>query len=845
MQVYTYVSQRGNNILSRGYDTDSNIRFNLKRQLSPTLFISSSKSKEEPWHDIYGKAFYPVVQSSISEAKDFIEQYKDVEGFDVQGMTNWVAQYIGEEFNHDLELDLSKVRVFTIDIETELETGQGFPTPERADEAIQLITVHDSIIDRYIAYTFKGVDQDKVKSILSKNNIDINEVVFSVHKDEYFMLKTFVIDWATNYPDAVTGWNIETFDIPYLVRRIERVVGDSFSAKLSPWGNVRERYIKKNNEEILAYDIDGVNLLDYLALMKKFTYGERDSWKLGDVAQDELGQTKLELEGSFRDAYRKLWNDFTAYNIIDVYLVKQLDQKMKLIELAFTIAYMARINPDEVFSPIRTWDSIIYHHLKNKKIVTSIQKQQRSTNTIAGGFVKDPQVGRHRLLASFDFASLYPHLMMTFNISPDTIVHGPNKPVNVDDLLKMRYDLSDLKDQDLSMTANGHTFRKDKRGFVPALVEGYYAQRSAIKKQMLKKEQEYADSKDESLVGVISSLNAKQMAVKILMNALYGAMASPYFRYFSTPMAEGITLSGQLAIQWVGNDVNKFLNKVCKTKEVDYVIYTDTDSIYVSMERVVETFAKEKDLEDRIQYMLKFGNDVMQKVINKSCEELVAYTNAYEQKLNMKLEKVCDVGIFVAKKRYSLNVHNSEGVQYPEPKISVTGLEMVRSSTPPAIRDTLKGGIKQVLLGSQSSVQAFVADYKSKHKTLDVYDIAFPRGVNGLKQYAGSPIYAKGCPIHVRAALLFNHYIDKLGLGEKYEKITEGSKMKFVYLKLPNPFKENVIGFIDKLPPEFKLHEYVDYDMMFEKSFAEAMKTLVTPIGWEIEHRVTLEDLFD
>jgi DNA polymerase elongation subunit (family B) len=268
------------------------------------------------------------------------------------------------------------------------------------------------------------------------------------------------------------------------------------------------------------------------------------------------------------------------------------------------------------------------------------------------------------------------------------------------------------------------------------------------------------------------------------------------------------------------------------------------NSCYVTLERLVEQNFSNKTTEEIVKIVDKFCDSVLQTVINKAYDELAVYMNSYEQKLIMKREVIADVGIFVAKKRYALSVHNSEGVQYKEPKLKVTGLELVRSSTPSVVRETLKSGVKQVLYGDEKSVQKFVANYKTEYEKESIKDIAFPRGVNGLKLYGGSPIYKKGCPIHVRAALLYNHYVNKLGLSDKYPLITEGSKMKFVYLKMPNPFKENVIGFIDKIPPEFNLDTYVDYSTMFDKSFGEAMQTVIQPLGWSIEHRVTLEDIF-
>lgn len=839
-KVYTYVAAYGNSILSRGY-FENGERFNKKTEFYPTLFTTSKKTTQDTdWHDLYGNKMYEIRPGSIRECKDFIEKYKEVSGFEIYGMTNWVTQYISEEYPNNIKLKMNHTRVWFFDIETAVEDG--FPNIEQANEEVLLITVFDTITNRFMVYTSRDCDIEK--DVIARYKIDVEQtpIVISKATDEYHLLKTFCLDWQNSYPDIITGWNIDMFDVPYLVRRINRVLGEAFVNKLSPWGQVRERFVKINNDDVLMYDIIGINQLDYIQLMKKYTYGGRESWKLDNIADDEIGMKKLEYNGTFKDHYTKDFNHFASYNVIDVYLVKCIDDKMKLIELALTIAYDSKIVPDEVFSQIRSWDSLIYNELKKKNIVIpNSRKNQR--DQFEGAYVKDPIVGKHEWVVSFDLQSLYPHLMMWANISPETMSQN-RKNVTVDGLLSKKYDNSDLKENNLSMTANGVCYDRKAKGFIPELVGKIYDERSVFKKQMLKLEQEYANTKNKELVSEISRLNNLQLARKIQINSVYGAMGSPYFRYYDLRMAEGITTSGQLAIRWVSQALNDFLNKACKTTNVDYCIYNDTDSCYFTLAEVVKQNQKDRTKEQTVAFIDKFAAEVLQKVINKSYAELAEYMNSYDQKLIMKREVIADVGVFVAKKRYALSVYNSEGVQYKEPKLKVTGLELVRSSTPAVIRETLKRGVKEVLYGTQQSVQKFISSYQESYNNEPIEAIAFPRGVNGLKQYSGSPIYSKGCPIHVRAALLYNHYIKKLGLEGKYELIKEGSKMKFVYLKLPNKIRENVIGFIDKLPIEFELTNYVDKHTMFDKSFVESMQTMLDPLGWTAEERSSLEDFF-
>ena len=835
-KTYTYVANVGNKILSRGY-YDNGERFSEKDEFKPTLFTTSGSGKKTAWKDLFGSPVYELNPGTIRDCKDFIEQYKEVHGFGIMGMTNWVTQFISEEYSDDIKLNMAHTRTTFLDIETSVENG--FPDVNSANEEVLLITTYDQF-NKFVVYTARDVELDK--GLLTENKVDPKDVTVKKANDEYHLLKMFVTDWSEFKPDIVTGWNSQLFDIPYLVNRINRVLGESFVKMMSPFGLVYDREVRINNDIFTCYTLIGTSHLDYIDLMKKYTYGGRDSWKLDNVADSELGMRKLPFEGSFKEHYTKHWDHFTCYNICDVNLVKLLDDKMKLLELALTISYDSKIVPDEVFSQIRSWDSLIYNELKKKNIVIPNSKKNKR-DQFEGAYVKDPIVGKHKWIVSFDLQSLYPHLMLWANISPETMVTY-RKDTNVEQLLNRKVDNSDLLEDDYAMTANGVCYRKDFMGFIPEIVDRIYNDRSKFKKQMLAIEQEYANTKDESLIPEISRLNNLQLARKIQINSVYGAMGSPYFRYYDLRMAEGITTSGQLAIRWVSEALNAYLNKACKTEGVDYCIYNDTDSAYFTLANLVEQNFGDKTTNEIVETIDKFCDKILQKVINNSYDELKEYMNAYDQKLIMKREVIADTGVFVAKKRYALSVHNSEGVQYKEPKLKVTGLELVRSSTPGIVREVLKNGVKEVLYGNEKSVQKFVANYKAQYEKESVEAIAFPRGVNGLKHYTGSPIYSKGCPIHVRAALLYNHYLKKLGLDDRYEEIKEGSKMKFVYLKLPNPFKENVIGFIDRLPPEFKLDNYVDYTLQFDKSFQEAMQTLIEPLKWSVTPQTSLEDFF-
>ena len=342
----------------------------------------------------------------------------------------------------------------------------------------------------------------------------------------------------------------------------------------------------------------------------------------------------------------------------------------------------------------------------------------------------------------------------------------------------------------------------------------------------------------------VSRLNNLQMAMKILLNSAYGAMGNSWFRYFDMRIAEGITISGQLSIRWIANKLNEYFNKITGDQK-DRVVLIDTDSVVLTLEDLVEKVAAGKTDVQKIKFMDKVAEDKIQPFIDKSYQELADYMNAYEQKMQMKRENLVDTMISVSKKRYVMSVHNSEGVQYKEPQLKIMGLQMVKSSTPAVIRDKLKDSLHTILHGTEADVQKYVADFKDQFGQFNPEEIAFPRSISDVAKYHDTAsIYKKATPIHVRGALLYNHHLKQLGLDKKYPLIQEGDKIKFLYLRTPNPFREDCISFVDKLPSEFNLNEYVDYATMFEKTFEDAVQNILDSLGWSTEQKATLEDWF-
>ncbi len=826
MKFYTSVEQSGNSILVRGYNHGN--KFQDKIKFNPTMFLPSAKKEE--WKTLDGKYVRPVQQGSISDAKKFIEEHKDIDDFKIYGQTRFINQYIYENWPEDeMKYDTSKIRIFTIDIETAAENG--FPDVESADQEILLISIKDSetnLITVFGLHPYENKDP---------------EVKYLHFGTESGLLKGFLHWWISNYPDVVTGWNIQLFDIPYIYRRIERILGESEARLLSPWKNTMAREIFIRGRKNFAYDIVGISTLDYLDLYRKFTYTNQESYRLDHICFVELDEKKLDHSefDTFKEFYNKDWNKFVKYNIHDVRLVDKLESKMKLLDLAFTLAYDAKVNFEDVYSQIRMWDSIIYVYLSKQNIAIPPKKEGKKDSKYAGAFVKDPKPGLYDWVVNFDLNSLYPHLIMQYNISPETLLPHRHPTANVDRLLYKEIDTSDLNGQ--TLCANGTFYTTEFQGFLPKLMEKIYEERSIYKKKMLQAKQEYEKNPSTQLKKDISKYNNIQMARKIQLNSAYGAIGNEHFRYYTLEMAEAITLSGQLSIRWIEQKTNQYLNKLLKTKGEDYVIACDTDSMYLNLGPLVKTIYASREASDEkiVNFLDKICALELEVFIENSYQELAKYLNAYSQKMKMKRENIANRGFWTAKKRYALNVWDSEGVRYNTPKLKICGLETARSSTPQYFRDKLYEAYKVIINQSNEDVLDYINKIKKETKEQPYVNISFPRGCNGLSKYKSpSTIYRERTPVQVRGALLFNYYLNKHNIEHKHARIQEGEKIKFIYLKTPNPIKENVISYIGSIPTEFGIEKYIDYKTQFEKAFFDPLRNVLESIGWQYEKTFSL-----
>ena len=829
---YTYAWQYGNSILVRGVRNGK--RFTERHPFTPTLYVKSAEPTQ--FKSIDGQSLKPIQFGDNADCKEFLDNYSKVENYPIYGQTDLTYQYLSSMYPNEISFDMSQMKILSIDIETTAQ--HGFPDVENPIEEVLLISVIDNAtkeIHTWGSGEWKCVS-DEVKDL---------PVNYTYCSDEYDLLQNFMEWWANNYPDVITGWNLEQFDIPYLVNRIDRIFGGDSKNNLSPYNMTRKRMVRGHNREILKIDIKGIIQLDYMDLYKKFTYTFQESYRLDYIAEVELGKNKLESGyETFREFYENDWNRFIDYNIIDTKLVDELDDKMKFLELIITMAYDCKCNYNDIFSSVRTWDCLLYNHLLDRNIMIP-QKKEHYSKGFPGGYVQEPKPGKYKWVVSVDATSLYPSIIMQHNLSPEMLAEN-HKPIDctVDSILERRHQLK-LQDHDLSMAANGYLYRKDKQGFMADITQKFFDDRQRYKKLMKQAEQEYEDTKNPKLLNDIAKYHNFQMARKIQLNSLFGAIGNKWFRFFDERIAESITLTGQLIIRDTAKVIDEFMNKFLGTEDEVYSFYTDTDSCYLTLDTMVEKHLKDKSRDEIIDILDKFVDQKLEPIINGRMAELGDYMNVFDKKIFFKREGIADTGIWVAKKRYAMNVWDNEGVRYKEAKLKVMGLEIVRSSTPAPVREWLKEAVSLCLNQDEKDLQNYVEETWQKFKELPPEDIAFPRGCNNIDRYVSrETVYSKGTPMHVRGALVYNHLVRTQKLENKYQIIQDGDKIKFIYLKEPNHVKENTVAMNGQMPKEFDLHRYIDFDTQFQKAFLDPLNTIVESLNWNTRPIATLEGLF-
>ena len=803
--------------------------FQEKVDFSPTFFTLTNK--ESKHKNLQGQYLQPTVFQSIAKAREFRKTY-DNSNSPIYGMERFAYQYISNEYRDDIDWQKDKIKIFTIDIETSCENG--FPDIDNPIEELLCLTVKNQTNKQILTWGTGDFVTDR------------EDVTYVKCDSEKELIKEFMSFWMKNYPDIITGWNCKFFDIPYLLGRISRLTDNKVIRKLSPWGLVEKKEVIVRGRPKTVFSIMGIAMLDYIDLYQKFIPVSQESYKLDYIGKVELGIGKDEMPyETFREWYTNDFQSFVDYNIQDVEIVDRLEDKLKLIELILTMAYEAKVNYDDVFSQVRVWDVLIYNYLRKEHIVVPEKSEQVKDSKYDGAYVKEPMTGMHDWIVSFDINSLYPHLIMQYNISPEKIVGMNPEGTSVNKLLSRKLNLDHLKGQDVCMTPNGATFKRDNAGFLPRLLDEMYQDRVVYKKKMMEAKKLHQKTGDDKYKNEIARCHNIQWAKKIALNSAYGAIGNQYFRYYDVRQATAITSSGQLVIRHIEAEVNNYMNKILQTKNVDYIVASDTDSIYLKLDSLVEKTCKDKTIDQKVNFIDKVAQQKIEPFIEKCFNDLADYTNAFKQRMVMKREVIADKAIWTAKKRYMLHVLDDEGIRLTKPKMKIMGIEAVKSSTPEVCRGRIKTAIDMMMTEDNDTLIKFVADFREEFNKMTPEQISFPRSCNNLKKYkSSSQIFIKGTPIHVKGALIYNLKIKELKIDHIYPAIQEGDKVKFIKLKQRNPFKHDVISYMTKLPREFELDEYIDRDLMFEKTFIAPLSFILEAIGWEIEKKASLEAFF-
>jgi len=829
MNFYKNVIEHRGKLLVRGIHDGKD--FKEKINFSPTFYALTQQQTE--FKNLQGQYLKSITFKSIDEARKF-KKFTATENSPIYGLERFHYQYINKEYPGDIEWSKDYIKIFTLDIETACENG--FPDVENPIEEVICLTVKNQSNKQIITWGIGDYHTDRP------------DITYIKCKNENQLLFEFLKFWIKNHPDVITGWNTKFFDLPYLMNRLKMIAGDKVANKMSPWGLIERKEIVVRGRTQTVYELYGITMLDYLDIYKQYIPTKPESYKLNHIGYIELNEKKDDNPyDTFKEWYTKDFQSFVNYNIQDVEIVDKLEDKLGLIDLALTIAYDAKVNYNDVFSQVRLWDTLIANYLFTKNICVPPREDHIKETKYEGAYVKEPITGMHKWIVSFDINSLYPHIIIQYNISPEKIIGVKSSGINVNKLLSHTTPLDYLKTEGACITPNGALFKTDSQGFLSEMMENMYNDRVNYKNKMLKAKQEYEKTKTPELVKEIARCHNIQWAKKIALNSAYGAIGNQYFRYYDVRQASAITTAGQFIIRYIENKMNEYLNRILKTHDkIDYVVASDTDSIYITLDKLVEHTCKGKTLEQTTNFIDKVVGSRLEPFINKCFDELADYTNAFKNVMVMKREAIANKGIWTAKKRYMLSVLDEEGIRLSKPKLKIMGIEAVKSSTPQVCRGKIKEAIEIIMNKEEDDLHKFVADFKKEFFTLDAEQISFPRSCNNIKKYRhASNIFIKGTPIHVKGALIYNHQIQQFNLTNKYPLIQEGDKIKFIKLIEANPFKYDVISYITKLPKEFNLAKYIDYEVQFEKTFLDPLRFILNSIGWNYEKQASLESFFE
>ena len=744
-------------------------------------------------------------------------------------------------------------RMIFIDIE--VEVTDGFPDVQKAGNTITAITMWDKVSDTY--YTYVTDPKKQIKNYTKDN------IIVELFSTEYEMLNKFYQKYMEIKPTIISGWNTDFFDIPYLYNRAVRVLGNSVAGLLSPISEVRWSEYKSR------YIIAGVSCLDYLSLYKKFSFIQQSSYRLDYIGEVEVGVKKIEYTGTLNDLYENELQKFIDYNIRDVKILVDLDKKLNYIEIARGVAHLGHIPYEEVYMSSRYLEGAILVYLKKMGIVSPNKPprpKKRNDDKFAGAFVQSPQKGKHDWVYDLDITSMYPSVIRSLNISPETKIGkiiGWDAERFIDKDNKKTYTIVDKKEKEMgkfteselqtyfnqtqvSVSSNGIMYRTDKQGLIPALLTKWFNERVEMRK-LVKKFHEQGDTEKEQY------FDRRQYLQKIILNSLYGVLGLPVFRFYDLDNAEATTLTGQSLIKFSKKITNHFYNKELNDTK-DHVIYIDTDSIFASAVPLIEKrYPNEKLSETMMTQRISEVCGEVQDYLNQSYDYFAKkFLNIDEHVFDIKQEVIAKTGLFITKKRYGLKIINDAGRKVN--KIHVKGLDTVRSNFAVAMKKLLSSVLEDILADvPKEQIDERISKFKRNMHMLHYDVMANPIGVKGIQKYTEKSdevfqTFKKGAPVHVKSAINYNSLLQHWYEGRKYEKISNGTKIKWVYLR-DNEFGFDTIaykGYED--PPQIleMIKNKIDHNKMYEQAMSKKLGMFYDAMNWEavVDKEISIERFF-
>lgn len=902
--MYTYISNIGSSIYVKYYDGGKPV-LKVDNKFKPELFTKSNiKSKYKSF--VTNEYLDRIQFDSVKEYKEFLYSNDQDRLYGHLGRNGVLNQYIRDK-GLGLDQDFTNLNCYFIDIETLApDSYKGAPCPVEVKFPITAITMinlrdgsatlwalrlpsldkNQKIFSKFKMLTQRFPEMKKYKTFknarLAIKNDKIDKEVQNYIKfikgidvrkftDEDDLLNDFVGFFSEVNIDVISGWNSDLYDMPYIYNRLVKRLSKKVLKKLSPFGVCKQIKLKDlRDKEIPSYEIAGISTIDMMKVYKKYVRGDRPSWKLKDVAKEELKHTKIEHDESFWQFYHDDPEIYMAYNVVDTYLLYLMEKKLNYINVAFIITHTCDTLLSDYEHETVLWDSKLASVLRCTDIIIP-PKHEHMRHKIEGAYNKQIEPNKHKWVVSFDLNSLYPHLIMQYNISPETFV--PFEKIKDKKLKKMslyaqkkinniepfphsqgvdltlnndpKIDYNYISSCGYIMTPCGAFFTNKKRGLAPILMEQTYDERNELNKKAkeLYNNAELSKNRSEvkNMLAEAKIYDNTQYALKIFLNAFYGAFLSDAFRYYNKDIGASITSAGQLSIRFIIKWINSFLNDELKMNDIDHVLGSSTDSMYIGMEEAMEKLytGDKKNKINQINWLKDYSDNTISHQLSLGYQHLATQVNAFENKMQMGREVIADSAFWLNKRYYALSIYSDDKVDlYGKPKIKITGFPIVKSDIPACVKPVMKKMIMMILNDEPSrKIYKMYLWFEKKFREYDYRDVAISRNVNHINKYISDKKNKSAWKENIsnykqkeegathevsKAAIIHNNLIDKHGLPEDY-KLVEGEKAKFIFLKTPNVINENYIAFNEKLYDEFNLSDKIDYKSQFTRVFGKVM----------------------